>query len=285
MFVWNTNSSTKPSSTELLSQVVSKAQQELTKLGIYEGLATGEIDSITRSAVLEFQTEHGLPKTGVLTPRTILELGLKNPLDKSLSTAELVSDKFAKPVKPEHLALAGFSANLVEITKVFEHSKLTYAVFEENLYVAVQVPTLRSWKEIAEIAKKLNGHIVSITSSDENQFVFEMISKDPTFWHPDGIKTSWIGPAIGFHQKVGCREPDQGWVWQSDEEAEYTNWLPSQPNNWNNEEHIAVFMNSVGAISDGSAPKVSDKWGDYWGNASAFVLEFANFQMMEEPFN
>ncbi|NOD62140.1 hypothetical protein GS622_02355 [Ruegeria sp. HKCCD6109] len=285
VFVWNENSIPKPSNTDLLSQVASKAQKELKKLGFYDGIASGEIDRRTRSAILKFQMENGLPKSGVLTPQTIERLGLKNPLDGSLSPAELVSEKFAKPIKPDHLALVGYSEKLVEIAKVFEYSKLTFEVFEENLYVAVQVPTLTSWKEIAQLASELDGHIVSITSRNENQFVFEMISKDPAFWHLDGIKTSWIGPAIGFHQKVGYREPDQGWVWQSGEETDYTNWLPSQPNNWNNEEHIAVFMNSTGAIGEGSAPKASDKWGDYWGNANAFVLEFADFQMMEEPFN
>ncbi|MEM6891448.1 MAG: peptidoglycan-binding protein [Pseudomonadota bacterium] len=285
IFVWLTNFSTKASYEELLSEIVSKSQQELANLGLFDGLPSGEVDFATRSAVLKFQRENGIPATGILTPKTVEALGLENPLDGELSSAELIAEKFAKQISPDGLALAGFSSNLVRIAKVFERSKLTFGVFEDSLYIAVQVRALRSWNEIAKISDQLNGHIVSITSPEENQFVFEMISEDPAFWHPGDLKLTWIGPAIGLHQKDGAREPDQGWVWQSGEDVEYSNWLASQPNDWNNEEHIAVFMNIPGAISEGSPPKVSDQWGDFWVNANAFVLEFENFELMEKPLN
>jgi len=84
-----------------------------------------------------------------------------------------------------------------------------------------------NWYQAANLAQDAGGYLASITSEDENNFVFNLVSDEKYFWSFDedgehyGIS---IGPFLGGYQPEGSVEPDGSWSWLSGEEWNYTNW-------------------------------------------------------------
>jgi hypothetical protein len=95
-------------------------------------------------------------------------------------------------------------------------------------YEAVYTPDGISWDDAKAAAKAKGGHLVSITSEAENQFVYGLV-EDDKFWYWDGYDGN--GPWLGGYQEQGSFEPDRGWVWSGPESFEYTNWGRGEPNN------------------------------------------------------
>jgi WD40 repeat protein len=99
-------------------------------------------------------------------------------------------------------------------------------------YEAVYVPYGTTWDEANAAATVSGGHLATITSAAENEFVFQLADTSDTLWSMNqyGIQ---IGPWLGGWQPEGAAEPDGGWRWVTDEPFSYTNWLPGEPNdNW-----------------------------------------------------
>jgi len=94
------------------------------------------------------------------------------------------------------------------------------------LPIATQYPI--SWSDANSVANLLGGHLVTITSVEENDFVFSLID-DEIYWYPS---VNLRGPWIGGYQIDGSFEPDGGWAWVTGEPFDYTNWDLGQPNNY-----------------------------------------------------
>ncbi len=94
-----------------------------------------------------------------------------------------------------------------------------------------------SWTEANDAATASGGHLVTITSALENQWVFENILNDGDLWLSD------FGPWMGAFQMPGTPEPDGGWQWVTGEAFGYTNWRIDEPNNSGGfEEDFAHFI-------------------------------------------
>jgi len=107
-----------------------------------------------------------------------------------------------------------------------------------HYYMAVAAPSGISWIEANRAASLAGGYLVSITSKEENDFVYDLI-RDDVYWNGPG-------PCIGLYQIPGSLEPHRGWRWISEEPLIYTNWEPGQPNEWQNtEENCAHFHRSA----------------------------------------
>ena len=63
----------------------------------------------------------------------------------------------------------------------------------------------------------LKGHLVTITSEAENQFLVDSFGSN--------LRDRWIG---GF-QAEGAPEHNGGWTWVTGEVWQYTNWDPVEP--------------------------------------------------------
>ncbi len=94
-----------------------------------------------------------------------------------------------------------------------------------------------SWTDADVAATSNGGYLATITSAEENAFVFNLIDND-LYW--DGP----IGPWIGGYQPEGSLEPAGGWRWVTEEPFLYTNWSDQQPNEWqgNNENRIHFYV-------------------------------------------
>ena len=83
-----------------------------------------------------------------------------------------------------------------------------------------------TWQEAESTAVSRGGHLTSIHSEAENNFILGMIS----FW-------SWLG----LYQPPGSQEPDKGWVWSDATAVDYVNWdvINNEPNNYGGSENVA----------------------------------------------
>jgi hypothetical protein len=83
-----------------------------------------------------------------------------------------------------------------------------------------------NWTQADLLARSEGGHLATIGSDAENQFVFSLINS-PEFF--SGSHNNGSGPAIGGYQPDGQPAPDAGWSWETGEPWTYSNWFPGQP--------------------------------------------------------
>ena len=81
------------------------------------------------------------------------------------------------------------------------------------------------WADAKTFAEGKGGYLATITTGEENQFVWNFLTNNLA----DGAeyRSYWLGG----YQNDFSGEPDEGWVWVTDEPWEYANWHPGEPNN------------------------------------------------------
>lgn len=86
-----------------------------------------------------------------------------------------------------------------------------------------------TWTEAKEYCEKLGGHLVTITTADEQSFVESIIK--------NGTKSCyWLG---------GTDEEAEGnWKWITGEAFSYTHWRKGQPDNYNTENYLMMYKDS-----------------------------------------
>lgn len=167
-----------------------------------------------------------------------------------------------------------------------------------HFYQAVKVPTQNvSWVQAAVLAEAAGGYLASITSAQENAFVFAMVDDPDYFWMfptnytPDPHYNIMIGPFLGGTKVDGTDDSAAGWVWLSGEDWDYTNWAvnlddgvidkdprPNDQPNGRGRQNIMGFGELNVPVST---------WGDYFagvaqyenmgmpmGYSRGFVIEF-----------
>ncbi|MEK7407517.1 MAG: post-COAP-1 domain-containing protein [Acidobacteriota bacterium] len=111
----------------------------------------------------------------------------------------------------------------------------------------------------------IRGHLATITSAQEDQFVASLFSDL-------ALGTTWLG---GF-QPPGSVEPAGGWHWITGEPWNYSNWAPwGEPSNGDGREDVlGMYLGFEWAEGHG-------KWNDFWAEATgswmgpfSYVVEF-----------
>lgn len=107
-----------------------------------------------------------------------------------------------------------------------------------------------TWKQAEKICNLYGGHLVTITSQKEQDFINQLISNYSN-------QFCWVG---------ATDENSEGkWKWITGEEFSYTNWATNEPNNANGEENYMHLNNS-------------GRWNDihYTGNeyTFSFICEY-----------
>lgn len=103
-----------------------------------------------------------------------------------------------------------------------------------HYYEAVYLPSGNlNWFQAAYLAEDAGGYLATLTSKEENDFVFSLVDEEKYFWKfpkYDGNPQRMnhyeikIGPFLGGYQPEGSPEPAGGWQWLSGESWQYTNW-------------------------------------------------------------
>lgn len=118
----------------------------------------------------------------------------------------------------------------------------TINIYNNHIYSLYE--QVVSWKTAKEFCEKMGGHLVTVTSKDESDFI-NQLSKNGK------VKRYWLG----------ATDEDGKWKWVTGETFNFVNWCVGEPNNAGNVEHyMDLYDNS--------------NWNDSENNSSyGFILE------------
>lgn len=114
----------------------------------------------------------------------------------------------------------------------------SFAKYNGNLYALVHKNVL--WKEAELLCQIYGGHLVTITSKEENEVAAQLVKEQDSYYN-----------AIGFTDE----EEEGNWRWVTGEKASYLNWNPGEPNNSFGNGQDYGYMYSWGKWDDGYSTK------------------------------
>ena len=169
-----------------------------------------------------------------------------------------------------HSTLKGLSI-LGSVALAAYGSAQTFTTWPDNghQYAVVLVGQDGTWTDANNGAISLGGHLATITSVEENDFIFSLID-DPAYWVSQG--GAWnFGPWFGLVQAPGGGEPAGGWEWVTGETFSFSNWdvQSNEPNNSPPNENVAHFH----AIGSSHQSYWNDLQGDWPIRPNSYVVE------------
>jgi len=245
-------------------------QTALNKRGYTAGAVDGIIGRGTRQAIADFQAATGLASTGVIDTATAEALGISVEKPER-SVIALVSSDNARRYDPTQLELLETDKRLIRAASVLKDHEYIYGFFDGRVYLAVLTWGF-DWQRSSALAQKAGGHLVTLASREENQFVHDLFARDERLVRTSGDGQR-KGPWIGLRQEDNSREPSGGWHWVTNEPLTYTNWNRGQPNNYGGSENYGS-MHSFGSLEPETEQRAL-KWDDLElnGSPSGFIME------------
>ena len=162
-----------------------------------------------------------------------------------------------------------------------------------NLYVV----SSGNWNDAESKAVALGGHLVTIHSAAENQFIVDNVLLN--FTGTSGPDLSNVPLWIGLYDPTGAGSSDgsgpghaANFVWVDGSTSTYRNWHSGEPNNANNTEyytainwqHAVSSSDTVGTWNDtplgGSSGYGGNSNGTYYGIAAVPVPEPSSFALL-----
>lgn len=104
--------------------------------------------------------------------------------------------------------------------------------------------TSMSWHEAKAYCESLGGHLATVTSAEENNFIYQNVVVKPLC----PAAECWLGASDEENESI--------WKWVTGETWNYTNWAYGEPNNWpwpGNEDNLVIYTSIA-------------KWNDCSGN-------------------
>lgn len=161
---------------------------------------------------------------------------------------------------------------------------------ETHYYELVYMPNgTLNWYQAAYLADDAGGYLASITTPEENAFLFSLVNDEKYFWkfpkYVEGKSKAnhyeiMIGPMLGGFKHDASVEPIDGWQWLSGEKWEYTNWaqnlddgiIDKDPRN-NTQPNNSGEQHSQRTIGFGELNQPVPTWGDFSDDAGTFGME------------
>ena len=128
--------------------------------------------------------------------------------------------------------------------------------FEQSHYYVSEASIL--WEEAKINCELLGGHLVTISSEEENELVWQGVYANGL--NPGGSNNyqAWIGLYQNF-DSPDYSEPAGGWEWVTGEPVVYSNWAPEEPNN-NDQGYFVHMTDANGACTEGD--DICGTWDD-----------------------
>ena len=101
-----------------------------------------------------------------------------------------------------------------------------------------------TWKDAEKAAQSAGGHLVTIRSQAENDWVYNTFAK--------GLTTMGDSLWIGYTDE----SKEGSWIWSGGDPMGFENWDTKEPNNAGGVEHFACMYGSV------SAHAAQSRWND-----------------------
>ncbi len=122
---------------------------------------------------------------------------------------------------------------------------------------------LLSWTQQRDFATNLSGHLVTMTSVGEINFVRAMIPLDTPGYGQNYV----AGASIGLFQQPNSSEPNGGWSWVTGEPVTVSDWSQGEPSNSGGDENTARFRYQSSVLS----------WNDFKDQFPQIEVEFNPF--------
>ena len=144
-----------------------------------------------------------------------------------------------------------------------------------HFYEPVVSPTgYVTWDEASAAATDAGGYLATLTSAEENAFVFSLVTGSEYWAGSIGDHGPWLGGL----QWPPTNIPDANWTWVTGESWDYENWYGVSPSDWNGfPEDRLIFY------------KFGGQWTDFpndWPGAGplpAYIIEYDNVGTVPEP--
>lgn len=134
------------------------------------------------------------------------------------------------------------------------------------------------WSEAKLFAENLtyaggNGYLATVTSQEEDDFLWNVLGAQGSFL--GGFDTSSYDGNLGQWQH-------QNWQWVTGESFTYTNWIPGEPNHWqdgsaltpDNEDYLMYWWQANGSWNDTNLDSSYLSAQGITYTARGFVVEF-----------
>lgn len=137
--------------------------------------------------------------------------------------------------------------------------------FDGHYYYVYNLDTVTTWEEAKEYCESQGGYLATITSREEDQFVYNYLRNNFDY------ESAYFG--------LTDRDKEGTWLWDNGEVSSYTNWHSGEPNSENPNEDFAMYYYKY---SDGT-------WNDGdFGNRTVnsgrvFICEWGEYQTASQP--
>lgn len=136
--------------------------------------------------------------------------------------------------------------------------------YNGHYYYVYELSDVTSWEEAKEYCESQGGYLATITSKEEDEFVFAYLRDNFEY------ESAYLG--------LTDRDEEGTWIWDNGEEVSYMNWHSGEPNDENADEDFAMYYYkySDGSWNDGD-------FGEYTVNSGkAFICEWENYKVTED---
>ncbi|MBW9064039.1 caspase family protein [Rhizobium herbae] len=252
----------------------SKIQLALAAKGFGAGTADGVFGAQTRKAITGYQKSVGITGSGYLNEKTAEALGI------NVTRAEdgLYSSPMARLYMPKDFTGLETDQRVWKAIDCDPWQEKVYGSFEGHMYVVIHA-RWTTWKSADMGAKRCGGHLATIGSKEENEFVVSLFSKDDRLFDSN-YEASWNGtykngPWIGLIQDEKGAEPKGGWRWVTGEAMTFTKWLQGMPNEHKPGDDFGMYYNHASGKRDPKDLPV-ETWDDMGppNSTNSYVIEF-----------
>ncbi len=168
-----------------------------------------------------------------------------------------------------------FTASIVNVVSNAEETNditidfLTEVLSFEGHYYQV-IKAKLNWEEAKEFCEELGGHLVTINSKTENDYMVE-ITKDF-----DNVNCIWLG---AYRDRNAPK--NEQWKWITEEEFSYKNWKSGEPNDYSGRENYLEMYVSTGCWNDTHI--IGETSGRYSINYFAIICEWEKDSQIKLP--
>lgn len=157
-----------------------------------------------------------------------------------------------------------------------------------HVYEAVLTEEPVTWEEAKSEARRKGGHLATITSQGELDFIVDLTRNDAYWLEMSEEPYRYNGPWLGAYQEEGADEPGDGWRWVTGEEFTWITPDDEEPNNTNpygrSEDVLQLFFIDEEALNEESIQTFQPKFNDTpldglkeVGGVMSYVVEWDGF--------